>query len=57
MNRKALIFVCALLIVSCKSHKRFISYKECMDKSFENTVIDLYASLALSEDNFLQKEL
>ncbi len=55
MNQKALIFVCALLIFSCKSQKSFTSYKECMDKSFENTGVDFYRSLALVEDSFIQK--
>ena len=55
MNRKALIFICALLILSCKSQKSFISYKECMDKSFEDTGVDFYGSLALVENSFIQK--
>lgn len=54
MNRKALIIVCALLVLSCKSQKRFTSYKECMDKSLENTGVDFYGSLALVEDSFIE---
>lgn len=55
MNRKTFIIVSALLIFSCKSQKSFNSYKECMDKSFENTGVDFYGSLALIEDSLIQK--
>ena len=54
MNQKVLIIVCALLMLACKSQKKFTSYKDCMDKSFQHTGIDFYGSLASVENQFIE---
>lgn len=54
INRISLIIVSVFLMLSCKGQKGFTSYKDCMDKSFQNTGIDFYANLRVVEDKLLK---
>lgn len=52
-SKSLFVVFMALILSSCKSQKGFISYKDCMDKSFQNTGIDFYESLGIIENELL----
>lgn len=51
---KSLVIIFTLIILSCKGQKSIYSYKECMEKSFQNTGVDFYKSLKVIESELIE---